>query len=491
MSVPADGAPVHEVFTVAPAADQPTVYTVEIPPVPGELTADNNRRSVLVPPQVSRRKVLIVEGAPGFEHTFLKRALSEDPGLDVDAVVRKGQNDQGQDTFFVQAAEGRAAALATGYPQTREALFLYDAVVFGNVQADFFTRQQLDLTARFVAERGGGLLVLGGRSFERQGLTGTPLEEVLPVDLTDRRAAVASPPVGGEGQLVNAPVVTDEGAAHPATRLVASVADSRALWRALPPLASVALAAPRVRRSGAGRDGQSGGDALPLIAVQRYGQGRALAFAGEASWRWRMMRPAADTVYDTIWRQLGRGVAAPAPGAVTVAPMAVPVPGGTEPVAVEVRTPGFEPAADAAVDVTVVSPDGGEQHLRAAVADAQDGRYAAAARFDQAGVYRIDAEARRGDLPLGLHTRYVLAGGTDIEMSDPRLNEALLQRLAPPAAAATCGRPTSRPCRVCSARRLTRSALPRCVTCGTTRGRCWLSWDCWLPVAGPAAGRLA
>ena len=139
----------------------------------------------------------MVEGAPGFEHTFLKRALAADRGLDVDSVVRKGLNDDGQPTFFVQAAESRAAALSSGYPTTPEALFQYDAIVFGNVEAEFFTRDQLALTARFVAERGGGLLVLGTRSFERQGLTGTPLAEALPVDLTDRRAATASVPAGG------------------------------------------------------------------------------------------------------------------------------------------------------------------------------------------------------------------------------------------------------------------------------------------------------
>ncbi len=81
----------------------PTVYTVEIPEAAGEVAAENNSRSVLVPPQTGKRRLLIVEGAPGYEHTFLKRALSDDPGLDVDAVVRKGQNDDGRDTFYVQA----------------------------------------------------------------------------------------------------------------------------------------------------------------------------------------------------------------------------------------------------------------------------------------------------------------------------------------------------------------------------------------------------
>ena len=46
------------------------------------------------------------------------------------------------------------------------------------------------MMADFVAERGGGLLVLGGRSFAQRGLSGTPLEEVLPVELNDRRGGL-------------------------------------------------------------------------------------------------------------------------------------------------------------------------------------------------------------------------------------------------------------------------------------------------------------
>lgn len=434
---PADGAPVHQVFTVAPPADQPTVYTVDLGGGADELSTDNNRRSVLVPPQVARRKILIVEGAPGFEHTFLKRALASDRGLDVDAVVRKGQNDDGQPTFFVQAGESRAAALSSGYPTTREALFQYDAIVFGNVEAEFFTRDQLALTSRFVAERGGGLLVLGARSFERQGLSGTALAESLPLDITDRRSAPPRVPDGGEGQAINTPAVTADGAGHPATRLAASLEASRTLWKQLPPLASVSLVGgPRPGAEILAVTASPGGDAHPLIAVQRYGQGRTMVFAGEASWRWRMLRPAADPAYDTIWRQLVRWLAAAAPGPVSMPAMAIGNDGDVEPVDVHVRNARFEPVADAEVSLTVTDPDGGVRTLEPTLEDPRTGRYSVPVRFDRNGVYRVDAEARRGEQPLGTHMRYVLVGGADLEMADLALNEPVLQRLA----AATGGR---------------------------------------------------
>src|ERR1700674_1168858 len=100
---PADGSPINEVFTVSPDPLNPTVYAAEIPPDESESVTENNARSVLVSPAGRKRRVLVVEGAPGFEHSFMKRALARDPGLEVDSVVRKGKNAEGQDTFFVHA----------------------------------------------------------------------------------------------------------------------------------------------------------------------------------------------------------------------------------------------------------------------------------------------------------------------------------------------------------------------------------------------------
>ena len=179
----ADGAPVQEVFQVPPPGESATIYTVEIPAAPDELVPENNARSVLVPPAGRRRRLLLVEGAPGFEHSFLKRAWTADPGLELDAVVRKGQNERGEDTFYIQASTDRAPSLASGFPVDRKTLFAYDAIVLANAGAGFFGRERGDLVEAFVGERGGGLLVLGARSFAPGGIGGTAIEYLLPVVL--------------------------------------------------------------------------------------------------------------------------------------------------------------------------------------------------------------------------------------------------------------------------------------------------------------------
>lgn len=158
---PGNGQPVRVTFRAAPKPDVATLYTVEVPTASRELVIENNGRSVLVPPPTRPRRVLMIEGSPGHDHSFLKRVWHADPGIALDAVVRKGLNDRGEYTFYVQGDPARTPALAMGYPLTREALFRYDAVVLANIELGFFRPKQLEMTAAFVADRGGGLLLLG------------------------------------------------------------------------------------------------------------------------------------------------------------------------------------------------------------------------------------------------------------------------------------------------------------------------------------------
>ena len=52
--------------------------------------------------------------------------------------------------------------LRGGFPKTAEELYAYEAVVLDDLEAQFFTADQMSLLQKFVSERGGGLLMLGG-----------------------------------------------------------------------------------------------------------------------------------------------------------------------------------------------------------------------------------------------------------------------------------------------------------------------------------------
>jgi uncharacterized membrane protein len=428
----ADGAPVREVFQVSPGRGAATVYRVEIPATPGDLVPENNARSTLVQPPSRARRVLLVEGAPGFEHSFLKRAWGGDSGLEVDSVVRKGKNEQGDDTYYIQAARSRADTLTSGYPVTREALYRYDALVLANVEGHQLSRDQLEATQAFVGQRGGGLLVLGARSFTRQGLGDTALDEVLPLEIGAEGATVdVMPAANSRGS--NRVTLTPAGEGHPVMQLAAGPEDTRKRWESVPALASIAaLGAPRPGASVLAVTNSSGGVPRALVAVQRYGEGRAMVFSGEASWRWRMMMPATDRVYDTFWKQAVRWLALPAtdPVSVSVAPGAVP--GDSVLLHVIARNGAFEPQRDAIIDVRVTSPDGRLETMKAVTEapSGADGRYVATFKPDQAGVYKVSLDAAAAGRPLGTTSTSVLVGGADLEMTDPRLNQQLLQRLA-------------------------------------------------------------
>src|SRR3954466_8078512 len=339
----AEGVPVHAVFQVTPAAGSAVVYSVEVPAIVGELVPENNARSVLVQPPSRQHHVLFVEGAPGFEHSFLKRAWAADPGLDIDSIVRKGKDDQGTDTYYIQASQSRSVALAKGYPSRADDLFAYDAIVLANAESTQLTRNQQELTRAFVAKRGGGLLVLGAKSFVKPGFADTPLEEVLPLQLVDRSGTDAVLPASSSRGM-NRVALTTAGEAHPIMQLGSSIDDTRKRWDMTPALAStVLLGGPRPGASVLAITGGAGGVAHPLIAVERYGYGRSLIFAGEGSWRWRMLLPSSDRSYDTFWRQALRWLALSAADPVAVGLPAAAAPGEDLTVRVFGRGPPFAP----------------------------------------------------------------------------------------------------------------------------------------------------
>jgi hypothetical protein len=428
---PADRTPVHEVFQVSPDRASPTLYTVEIPSTSDELVPENNRRAVLVPPPGRKRRLLLVEGAPGFDHSFLKRALAEDAGFEVDSVVRKGKNDEGVNTFLVQAEAGRSAALVTGYPTTREALFEYDAIGLANIDADLLTRDQLAMTSAFVSERGGGLLAFGARTFQNRGLLGPPVEEVLPLDLNDRSAGILLTASSRNAEAPNTVRLTDDGAVHPMMRIAIDPAENAGRWAALPALASsTPLGAARPGAQVLAVADVPGSGTRPIVAVQRYGRGRSIVFAGEASWRWRMLMPAADRSYETFWRQAARWMSTTAPDPVSLTVPETATPGETVPLDLVVRDRAFAALSDAETLLRVLAPDGTTRDLKPVLAEPGLGRYSASFTVDRPGVYRVNAEARSAGRTLAAPVGWFLVGGVDRELTDPRLNEEVLRRVA-------------------------------------------------------------
>ena len=308
----ADGAPVHTVFTVSP---DPT--RADGLPGVGAGGPGRDRRREQHPQRAGRAARAAPAPAAGGGRARLRAHLPE---------ARAGARHQPRRRFG--GAQGRHRRRApdllragggvagrrrwpAASPRCRADLFQYDAVVFGNVEAAFFTPRP----ARGHARRSSPPAAAGCwcSAAARSSSRGWPARRSTRCcRWTCRIAAalVARVSSGGRSRRhrrwrspPTAPIIRPRAAAPPPTR-------RGARWQALPSLASVSIVGgPRPGAQVLAVAGGAAGETRPLLAVQRYGQGRAMVFAGEASWRWRMMLPAADTRYDTIWRQMARWLA--------------------------------------------------------------------------------------------------------------------------------------------------------------------------------------
>jgi hypothetical protein len=180
----------------------------------------------------------------------------------------------------------------------------------------------------------------------------------------------------------------------------------------------------------------SGGAVFPVVAVQRYGQGRSMVFGGEASWRWRMMVASTDRSHELFWRQAARWLAEASPDPVAIALPDAAQPGDSVSIDVDVRDAVFAPVTDASVDATIELPDGEKRPLTFRRTATASGRFTSTFRPDRSGLYHVRAEAQRGVTPpgqqarLGSSDRWIYVGGSDREFADPRLNEGFLRRTA-------------------------------------------------------------
>ncbi len=287
------------------------VFRFRIAPRPGELVTQNNAREALIDVADRREQILYYEGEPRAEMAFLNRAVHDDKNLSVVTLQRTADN-----KFQRFLEVDNPDQLVAGFPKTREELFAYRGLMLGSVEAGAFTGDQLRMISEFVERRGGGLLVLGGpRSFAEGGYAGTPVADALPVTL-ERLARVPEPlPVT---RLHVKP--TRAGEAHGVTQIAPTEAASLARWKDLPVLTSVNAITAVKPGATVLLNGTDGRKEQVVLAWQRYGRGKALAFPVQDSWHWQMdvKMSLEDQTHENYWRQLLRWVVDGVPSPVDV-----------------------------------------------------------------------------------------------------------------------------------------------------------------------------
>ncbi len=251
--------------------------TLRVKAKEGELVPGNNEISTFVTVQRGGINVLYLQG-PNFswEPRFLTPALDAADFIQTDyKVVRE------------PAEEGRGTLEDADFSPGR-----YDIYILGDLPANSLTRKQLQLLARS-AERGAGLMMLGGRSsFGEGGWADTPVGETLPVVL--RPGEGQEEPEGGLKVLPNA-----RGLDNYVLQIGPTSTESLRLWQELPPI-------PGANRLGKLKPGAVllavGPSGETLMADLDVGRMRTLAFAGE-TWPWARASDESRAAHRKFWRQ--------------------------------------------------------------------------------------------------------------------------------------------------------------------------------------------
>ncbi len=422
VTLPAEGEPATARIRFTLAEAGPRVLRFRIPVLDGEQVTRNNEREALVTVVDRREKILYIEGQPRPEMKFLRQAVADDKNLQVVTLQRSA------DRKFLRLDIDAADDLAGGFPKTREELYAYRGIVVGSIEASAFSQDQLQMMADFVSLRGGGLLALGGRrSFTEGGYSGTPLAEALPVQLEGTKAA--------DSFLQSLTVLpTRLGQTHVATQVGATEKASGERWATLPPLTTV-NPIHRVKPGAAvlltGRDGTSDGQIV--LAHQRYGAGKAIAFPVQDSWMWQMHAdiPLEDQTHETFWRRLLRWLVDGVPERLTVSVDHERVEGGdTVAVTAALRDDRFIGVNDAAVSARVTGPDGRTTEMPLTFAVDRDGEYRGTFKTAQDGLYDIAVETARGREAPQRARAFVRAAPDDREYFDAAMRPTFLTRIA-------------------------------------------------------------
>ncbi len=383
---------------------------------------ENNTLDALVEIKNDHPQILYIEGEPRWEFKFLRRAIQDDPNIRLVTLLRSSQN-----KFYRQGID-KEEMLAEGFPKKREELFQYKGLIFGSIESTFFTQDQLKMVVDFVSNRGAGFLMMGGRnSFVGGRYQNSPIADILPIQMSQEDRT----PIIGRLKLA----VTDYGRTHPLMKLSPDANANIKQWSELPPLndfnktleakvGGIVLAR--------GQTEQKGSSEPILLAYQRYGRGRTMAFTSGSSWRWQMEMDHEDMTYELFWKQVLRWLVNTSPDPVMISSdKDTYLPGEAIRLYAEVSNKTFDRMNNAKVIAKVTNPDGVTESLALDWNGAQEGVYQTELNAgEKPGIYRVEIDAAQGSENLGTNRTAFQVQDRPVEYYNALLDTRFLQSVA-------------------------------------------------------------
>jgi hypothetical protein len=290
--------------------------TVSARPAPGEIRTDNNGRPVVINVADDKARVLLVDGEARWEFHYLQSALLRDRTMDVHSTVfaqpRLGKIGEEE----LQKVGNPSLTL----PADQDGLAPYDCIILGDVAPEQLSPADRLRLEKYVADRGGTLVLLAGKRAMPFAYTGNdrggdedPLLRLLPVE----QPRAVQPADGFRAAL------TEEGKLTTFLQMDPAADQGLSRWAGFPPhfwgvvgrakpgavtLATVAEQGPAAAsaKEAVEREKERG-----LIVRQHYGFGRVLFVGLDSTWRWRYK--VGDTYHHRFWGQAIRWAASDKP----------------------------------------------------------------------------------------------------------------------------------------------------------------------------------
>jgi len=275
-----------------------------------KIRTDLSTRSTTVNVADDKAKVLLIDGEARYEYHYLATALGRDRKVELSKVV------------FLQPRLGKLSEEelkkmgnpATTLPTDPDALSSYDCIILGDVNPELLTLPDRVRLEKYVADRGGTLVLLAGKRSMPLAYSGgdataeaDPMWKLLPVRHprpfnTNRGFSV---------------LLTDEGERASYLRMKdGALEESRKKWSELPrhywgmigeakPGAVVLASLADGDEAPPPRDKPGAEDPArkrALFARQNYGFGRVLYLGIDSTWRWR--KYVGDTDHHRFWSQV-------------------------------------------------------------------------------------------------------------------------------------------------------------------------------------------
>lgn len=399
-------------FNYEPPVPGEYKLTVEVEPQPRELLTTNNRISTFVTVLKGGLNVLYLCGEPLPEQKFIRWALDSSPDIKLDYLYI------------------RANVPGTRPPDLPERLEpgKYDVYLISSLAASAFTREELRRLADAIDAGAGFMMIGGAHSFGAGRYRGTPLEQVLPIQIHPTEGQDFNAELRSDLHLLGAQQMRPTAIGLRQSLLqLAPGEQNQAAWQQLPPLDGANRFAGIQEGAVVLAETQ---DKAPLLVAREFGRGRVLAFAGDSTWKWWLAGH--QTLHRRFWRQTVLWLARKDETSENRVWVKLDQrrfrPGSRVEFSAGAESPEGAPLPDAVLHAEITAPDGSSRRLTLR----RQGDLHLGAYLDtrMPGDYSIVVEARQAETPLGSSRARFLVYEQDLELDNPAADPSLLASLS-------------------------------------------------------------